>query len=109
MEDDDDKDGLTNGEEHAFGLIPNDGSSVNPITVPLDKTAGTFTFQTRDQSLTELSFSVWTSTDLSVWTEDEFASITPGIPDGNKVQQVAVILTEALLAEPKLFVQVRAE
>lgn len=109
MEDDDDKDGLTNGEEHAFGLIPNDGSSVNPITVPLDRSAGTFTFQCRDQSLTELSFSVWTSTDLSVWTEDETASITPGIPDGNQVQQVAVILTEALLAEPKLFVQVRAQ
>jgi hypothetical protein len=107
--DDDDNDGVTNGEEYAFGLIPIDGSSVNPITVQLDQTAGTFTFQTRDQELTELNYSVWTSTDLVVWTQDENASISPGTVDGNSVQQVAVILTGAPLAAPKLFVQVRAE
>ena len=106
---DDDNDGLTNGEEYAFGLKPNDGSSVNPITAQLDKTAGTFTFQCRDQALTDLTYSVWTSTDLSVWVKDETATITPGTADGNSVQQVAVILTGAPLTAPKLFVQVRAE
>ena len=40
--DDDDNDGLTNHEEYAFGLDPTGGSSVNPITVPLSKTSGTF-------------------------------------------------------------------
>jgi hypothetical protein len=109
MGDDDDNDGLTNGEEYAFGLIPNDGSSVNPITAQLDKTAGTFTFQCRDQDLTDLDYSVWTSTDLAFWTEDENASLTPGDPDENDVQQVEVILSGAPFSEPRLFVQVRAE
>lgn len=109
LNDDDDKDGLTNGEEYAFGLQPNNGASVNPITAPLDKTAGTFTFQTRDQSLTDLGYSVWTSTDLVEWTEDETAVLTPGTPDGNSVQQVSVLLTGTPLTAPKLFVQVRAE
>lgn len=107
--DDDDNDGLTNGEEYAFGLIPNDGSSVNPITAQLDKAAGTFTFQTRDQTLTELNYSVWTSSDLDVWTKDETALLSVGDPDENSVQQVAVVLTGAPLTAPKLFVQVRAE
>jgi hypothetical protein len=107
--DDDDNDGVTNGEEYAFGLKPNDGSSVNPITAQLNKTAGTFTFQCRDQELTDLTYSVWTSPDLVFWTKDETASITPGTADGNSVQQVAVILTGAPLTAPKLFVQVRAE
>lgn len=107
--DDDDNDGLSNGGEYAFGLIPNDGLSVNPITAQLDKAAGTFTFQCRDQALTDLTYSVWTSTDLAVWTRDETASITPGTADENSVQQVAVVLTGAPFTEPKLFVQVRAE
>ncbi len=109
LSDDDDNDGLTNGEEYAFGLQPNNGSSVNPITAQLDKTAGTFTFQTRDQSLTDLVYSVWTSTDLVSWTEDQTAVLTPGTPDGNRVQQVSVLLTGAPLTASKLFVQVRAE
>ena len=50
--DDDDNDGLTNNDEYASGLDPTGGSSVNPITVPLNKTTGTFSYTRRLQSLT---------------------------------------------------------
>ena len=43
-----DNDGITNFEEYAFGLIPNSGSSVNPISVQLDEEAAAFTYTRRD-------------------------------------------------------------
>lgn len=104
-----DNDGLTNGEEHAFGLIPNSGSSVNPITNPLDHTSGQFTYQRRDNSLTGLTYTVWYSTDLATWTEDTGALQPDGTPDGNGVETIQVTLSPALLTNPKLFVQVRAQ
>jgi hypothetical protein len=106
-----DNDGLTNGEEYAFGLIPNSGSSVNPITIPLSKSAGTFTYTRRDPvtNNTGLTYTIWTSTNLVNWTQETnlTAVQTPGIPDGNGIQSVQVTLTPAPTA-PKLFVQVRA-
>jgi hypothetical protein len=104
---DPDGDGLTNQEEYAFGLAPDSGSSVNPITVQLSKTAGTFTYQRR--SSTSLTYTIWTSPDLVAWTEDTTAVQTPGTPDGNNVQSVAVTLTGAPLTATKLFVRVKAE
>ena len=93
----DDGDGLSNHEESAFGLIPNSGASVNPITAQLDKTTGTFTY------------TIWTSIDLVNWTlETNLSAVqTPGTPDGNGIQSVVVTLTPAPTA-PKLFVQARA-
>lgn len=106
--DDDDHDGLTNFEEYAFGLDPTGGTSVNPITVQLDKSTGTFSYTRRDPSLTDLTYSVWYSTDLSVWTQDTGA--VPGTPaTSGEVETVPVTISGALLANPKLFIQVRAE
>ncbi|MCB1132885.1 MAG: autotransporter-associated beta strand repeat-containing protein, partial [Verrucomicrobiae bacterium] len=61
-----DNDGVTNGEEYAFGLVPNSGSSVNPIVVPFNKSTGTFSYTRRAVSLQNplLTYSVWYSTDL---------------------------------------------
>ncbi|MCX6879087.1 MAG: carboxypeptidase-like regulatory domain-containing protein, partial [Verrucomicrobia bacterium] len=39
---DPDRDGMTNQEEFAFGLDPSLGTSVNPITAPLDRATGKF-------------------------------------------------------------------
>ena len=103
-----DGDGLTNRQEYAFGLNPTNGSSVNPITVPLDKSAGTFSYTRRDQALTGLTYTVWTSTDLATWTVDAGAVQTPGAPAAN-VQTVAVTLSGALLTSPQLFVRMKAE
>jgi autotransporter-associated beta strand protein len=108
--DDDDNDGLTNFEEYAFGLDPTGGSSVNPITVQLNKVAKTFSYQRRDNGLTDLTYSVWYSTDLSTWTQDTGATEGTPILTG-EVETVEVTLS-ALPGDPlpaKLFIQVRAQ
>jgi autotransporter-associated beta strand protein len=107
---DDDNDGVPNFEEYAFGLNPQSGSSVSPITVPLDRTAGTFTYTRRDSALTDLNYTVWFSTDLSNWNQDTGAIEGPAVVDG-EVETVTVTLSN-LAGDPlpgKLFVQVRAE
>jgi hypothetical protein len=107
---DDDNDGLTNHEEYAFGLLPNSGSSVNPIATPLDKATGTFSYIRRDATLTPMNYSVWFSTDLSGWTEDTAA--VEGVPVlSGEVETVPVTLS-ILPGDPlpdKLFIQVRAD
>ena len=105
--DDDDNDGLTNFEEYAFGLDPTGGSSVNPITVPLDKTTGTFSYTRRLQSLTDLTYTVWTSVDLATWTKDDGA-VEGSTSLNGEVETVPVTISPSLLANPKLFIQVRA-
>jgi len=102
-----DKDGLTNQEEYAFGLIPNSGTSVNPITNPLSKTTGQFAYQRRDNGLTGLAYTVWYSTDLSSWTEDTGALQPEGTPYVHGVEVINVTLSPSLLTNSKLFVQVR--
>jgi autotransporter-associated beta strand protein len=106
-----DGDGLTNFEEYAFGLIPNSGASVNPITVPLNKTTGTFSYTRRaTPSTTELSYSIWYSTTLEAgsWIEDSGASQGAAALNG-EVETVPVTLSSGLLTNPKLFIQVRAQ
>ena len=98
---------MTNRQEYAFGLDPTSGSSASPITVPLDKTNGTFIYQRRPDSLTNLSYAIWSSTDLTIWTEDTTAAQYPDTPVGD-LQSVGVTLTPSLLSSPKLFIQVRA-
>lgn len=107
---DPDKDGLTNQEEYAFGLIPNNGASVSPIIVHLNKTTGTFTYIRRNPSLTGLaSYKVWTSTDLTLggWTLDAGGQVPTDVGEN---QNVVVTLTAAKpLTAPRLFVRVTAE
>jgi autotransporter-associated beta strand protein len=103
-----DGDGLVNNDERIFGLNPTLGSSANPISVPLDTSAGTFSFTRRDPALSGQLFSVWTSTSLLAWSRDEGAVLTPGaLVDG--IETVAVQLSPSLLTAPRLFVRVRAE
>ena len=101
-----DGDGLSNDNERLFGLDPTDPASQNPFAVPLDAAAGTFSFTRRDDALTGLFSGVETSTDLVMWTEDTGAVLTPGAPDANGVETVAVTLSPGLLSAPKLFVRV---
>jgi autotransporter-associated beta strand protein len=105
--DDDDADGLSNFEEYAFGLDPLSGSSVSPITLPLDKVGGTFSYVRRKVSQTGLTHAIWTSTDLVNWLEDTTASqVASGIPSTPN-ESVAVTLSAPPTAA-KFFVQVRA-
>jgi len=104
---DPDGDGVSNRSEYAFGLFPNSGTSVNPITVPLDKSAGTFTYTRRDPTLTSLNYTLWTSTNLASWTEDPGAKQSAGAIDPNGVQAVVVTLSTPPTA-PAFFIQIRA-
>ena len=103
-----DGDGLTNDDERAFGLDPTDSSSVNPFSTPLDPVAGTFSYTRRDAGLSGLTYTIWTSSDLQVWTQDLGATAgqSPG-PVVGGIQSVDVVLTAAPI-DGKLFVRVRA-
>ena len=107
---DDDNDGLTNEEEYAFGLVPNSGSSVNPIAVPFDKTGGTFSYTRRKLALQDpdLNYTVWYSTNLGSWTQDTGATQGTAVPSGD-IETVPVTISSGLLTNTKLFIQVRAE
>lgn len=105
-----DNDGLTNFAEYAFGLIPNSGSSVNPIAVPLDKTTGKFRYTRRaTPEASGLNYTVWTSADLVTWTEDTSATSSQTVTGtAGGVETVEATITGTLpLALPKLFIQVR--
>ena len=106
---DNDGDGLSNQQEYAFGLNPTLGSSVNPITVPLDKTTGLFTYTRRATPASAgLTYSVQTSTDLLAWPAD-VAAIQTVIGTVNGVETVSVTLSAAIpLTAPSLFVRVEA-
>lgn len=105
---DNDGDGLKNRNEYYFGLDPNNGASLNPITGKLDKVAGTFSYQRRSP-LSGIDFTVWTSPDLETWTEDAAAIQTPGgIVD--EIESIDVTLSaDRPLSAPSLFVRVKAD
>jgi autotransporter-associated beta strand protein len=104
---DPDGDGLTNQQEYAFGLIPNSGSSVNPITAQLDKTTGLFTYTRRKPSLTGLTYVYQYSTTLGSWTN--FTPDGTTTNSGNPVEAITVDVPNTLLANDKLFVRVLAQ
>ncbi|MCX6877594.1 MAG: autotransporter-associated beta strand repeat-containing protein [Verrucomicrobia bacterium] len=100
-------DGMTNFQEYAFGLTPTSGTSVNPISVPLNAATGKFSY-TRTAN-TGLSYTVWTSTDLQTWDGPAAVSESVGAPVGG-VETVQVTLS-GYTPPPggKLFVRVQAQ
>ena len=104
-----DRDGKSNRDEYAFGLNPTVGSSINPITVQVNPTAGTFSYTRRNPALTGLKYTVWTSPDLVIWTEDTVASGSQSVTaTTGDVQTVGATLT-ALPVDGRLFVRVKAQ
>jgi hypothetical protein len=103
---DPDGDGLTNQQEFAYGIDPTTGSSVNPITVPLDKGTGVFKYtRTKDSGLTYVYQSSTTLSDpWDVFTPDAAVS-NNAIP----VEEITVTVPPLLLNEFKLFLRVKAE
>jgi len=104
-----DGDGMTNFQEYAFGLNPTSGKSVNPIAVPFNRNAGTFSYTRRATPLTTgLTYTVWTSQNLANWTKDTGAHEGTAVPVGD-VETVPVTISADLLLLPHLFVRVQAE
>lgn len=102
-----DRDGLSNDHERIWGLDPTRGTSARPVTATAGIAAGTFTYTRRTAGLTGKTFTIWTSTNLTQWTQDNGAVQTPGTAV-NQIETVTVTLSPGLTASPKLFVQVRA-
>ena len=108
VDDDDDGDGLTNGEEYAFGLLPDSTSSFNPILTPLDRVTGKFLYARREAAITGYDYTIWTSTDLSSWSEDTGA--TQQVIDlWNEIETVEATVSATRLTSPSLFIKVKAE
>lgn len=106
---DDDFDGLSNFMEYAFGLLPNNAGSVNPISSPLDQGTLRFSYTRRTPTLSGLAYSVWYSTDLVNWTRDTLATEAAVVTAG-EIQTVTIALSSQVgtPSPQKLFVQVRA-
>ncbi len=103
-----DRDGMTNDHERIWGLDPTKAASSNPVIVPATlKTTGNFTYTRRTSTLTALTFTVWTSPDLAIWTQDTGATQTISSTVAN-VQTVTVKISSALRTGPKRFVRVQA-
>jgi len=107
---DPDSDTVPNADEYAFGLDPTSPASVTSVGIPLDKTAGTFTYTRRNPALTGLSYTVETSTTLATdsWTTDAGA-VQNVVGTVGDVQTVEVTLSGAPLAAPALFARVSAQ
>ena len=103
-----DGDGMTNDHERIWGLDPTSTASANPITnTAALRSNGNLTYTRRTSTLTGMTFTVWTSPDLSTWTQDTGATQTVNSTTNN-VQTVTIKISNALLTQPKLFVRVRA-
>ena len=100
-----DGDGLTNDEERIWGLNPTSSLSLKPITY--NPALETYNYTRRDPSLTGITYSVWTSTDLVTWIEDTGATQTPGTVV-DEIQSVMITLT-ATPVNGRLFVRMEAQ
>ena len=103
-----DGDGMSNDHERIWGLDPTSAVSRKPINFNSGLKSGSFSYTRRNRALTGLNYTVWTSPNLNDWTEDTGAQQTPGAPDANGVQTVETVLSPGLLANPSLFIRMRA-
>jgi hypothetical protein len=103
--DDPDHDGMTNFQEFAFGLNPSNGSSVNPVTMPLDQAAGRFQYTRRAGS--GLTYQIFTTTNMGTWNPDTGATEV-AVTTSGEVETVTVHVTTPPL-NGKLFVRVQAQ
>ena len=95
--------------EYAFGLDPKSGRSANPYLTNLDAGTGTLTYSRRKTTLSSLTYKVWTSTNLTTWTEDTSAiQSTTAIP-GTDNESVEVTLTGFPSSVPRLFLRISVE
>ena len=105
---DDDGDGVSNFAEYAFGLNPGSAGSAQAFTGIFVPAAGAFTYARRKTSLTGLDFAIWTSTNLTDWTEDLSAAQAATPIAGTDNEAVEVLLGAASLEAQRIFVKIGA-
>ena len=107
---DPDGDGLTNQEEYAFGLAPNSGTSVNPITQQLDKSTGVFKYSRRNTTAfsTGVTYTYEYSTTLSGAWNPLILAGPESSDNGNPTEVITLTVDPSLRTNPKLFVRVKA-
>jgi hypothetical protein len=76
------------------------------LTAPLDPGTDSFRYTRRDPAYHDLSYTIWTSTDLQTWTKDSAALQSVGATV-NGTQEVTVTVSTPPV-DGRLFVQVRA-
>jgi autotransporter-associated beta strand protein len=104
---DSDGDGMSNLQEYAFGLNPTSGASANPITSPLNKTTGKFSYTRRaTPALTGMTYTVLTSNNLVTWTTDTGA-VAESVVTAGDIQTVTFTVANPAV-NGQLFVRVRA-
>jgi autotransporter-associated beta strand protein len=105
---DDDKDGASNTMEHAFGLNPKNGGSSNPYLSLPNPGTSIFTYTRRKTSLSGIDFKIWTSTNLTNWTEDTEATqaVTSSSGDSETVQ---VTMTSPFPADARFFIRITTD
>lgn len=108
MEDDDDGDGVSNGDEYVFGLDPTSSASLNPMALPLDATTGTFSYTRRNP--TAYATGVIYRYDYSLTLDNDWTDITGDASEvsdnGIPVETVTVTVPASLLGNRKLFIRV---
>ncbi len=105
---DNDGDGLSNNKERIWGLNPTQPSSMNPISVPVDSAAGTFSYTRRNPSLTGASFTYERSSTLE---PNSWTVFIPAVetPDGtNPVETVAITVPSSFFGDERVFFRVVA-
>jgi hypothetical protein len=105
-----DGDGLSNNEERIWGLDPTSAVSSNPISVPLDFPAGTFSYTRRNPALnTGLAYSYQWSDTLAADSWEPFTPANVAASGASPVETVTITLPASLLTGPKGFVRVVAD
>jgi autotransporter-associated beta strand protein len=105
---DDDGDGLSNFEEYAFGLLPNNASSVNPISGQLNKSTGQFKYTRRAiPATTHVTYTYESSTTLSgIWPN--FTPVSEQSNNASPIEEITVTIPGAPLTDPRFFLRVKA-
>lgn len=106
---DDDQDGHSNLDEYAFGLDPKSGASIQPFSNFPAPSTGTFSYTRRKRTLSGMDFTIWTSTNLSDWTEDRGAVQNTEAITGTERETVEVTLSPASRTESRLFLRISAQ
>ncbi|MFY7818897.1 MAG: DUF6055 domain-containing protein [Akkermansiaceae bacterium] len=105
--DDDDRDGVNNFAEYAFGLDPRSGASSSPFSSLPSSSNNIFIYRRRKSSVTGLGYFIEVSSDLTNWSVDVGASqIVTQIPNSD-MESVEVTLRSNLINNRRLFIRIK--